>query len=391
MLKLITGLPGSFKTANSLDDFLNNEAYKFRPKFCTHIEGLDYEKHDITKIDDLTQWATFPDGSVVLVDEAQQFLRPRKKEASLPEWVSAFETHRHRGMDFIATTQHPMLLDVHFRRLVGEHIDLKRVSGFKRVAHRLFQRCMDDPNDFHALKEAQTSIKKVNPRVFSEYTSTQLDTHKFKIPTKLLYWGTFIALLFGFALYMGYPIFSRWFGVASSAKSSTVATHTTTITPPQTVQAPAIGSSNIQSQDHPLTAADFEPVTPLAPWSAPIYRNIAQIVAAPHFAGCLASPKKCNCYTQQGTSLDVDTKTCLAVIHDNAMPFNPFKKDSDTVPYNPDSDLAQNQPQEYKHPVIVGLSSQPDLTARNQQRDDAWNNASPSLQNSQTSSKPRNP
>jgi zona occludens toxin len=386
MLKLVTGLPGAYKTAFTLDHFLFDEKLKNRPRFATPINGLDYEKHNITPINDLTDWMSCPDGSVFFIDEAQQYLRPRKKEGDLPIWISAFETHRHKGMDFYATTQNPMLLDVHFRRLVGEHIHNFRFSGAKRVARRLWQRCIDDPNDFHALKEAQITHSKVNKRVFDEYESTALDTHKFKIPTKLLFWGAFISIMFGGAIYLGYPIFSRWFSVTQTASLPTDKPKTSSLTVVNSTQQP----TNIQpvdSKEHVLTAADLQPVTPLAPWSAPMYKNSIQIKSVPQFSGCIATPTRCSCYTQQGTSLAVDRQTCNAVIQNNDMPFNPFKPDSESRPYVP-----QNEPEQLAQrndAVIVGQEELKAIEARNKTIDDTWQNASPSLSKSQPSSTSR--
>jgi zona occludens toxin len=322
VLKLVTGLPGTYKTAFTLDEFLK---IKNRPKYATPINGLDFEKHGIEPISDLTKWTELPDGSAVLVDEGQQYLRPRKKDGDLPQWISSFETHRHRGMDFFVTTQNPMLIDVHFRRLVGKHFHYNRFSGLSRVSRRIWERCIDDPNDYHATKLADQQSVKVNKDIFKEYTSTVQDTHKLKIPPKLLFWIPFILILITISGFMGAPVIKKWWG---NTHNNVQLQSTPSI--PNNLQATnnyPTTQSNL-SDRKTLTPSDFVPVTELAPWSAPLYRDSAHIVSVPRFAGCIQMKNDCKCVTQQGTSLTVDATTCKNVIHGDGMPFNPFHDES---------------------------------------------------------------
>ncbi len=199
MLYLITGVPGAGKTSFTLADFL---AIENRPKYATPVNGLDYAKHNIEKIDSLEEWVHLPDGSAIFCDEAQQFLRPKRKDAVSPEWVTDFVTHRHRGLDFYCTTQHPMFIDIHFRRLVGEHVHYHRAYGSRLIAQRKWQRCIDDPNDFHVLQEAEIKHLTLPKHIFKEYKSTTVDTHKFKIPRKLVIAFSVLLLLGGTSAYL---------------------------------------------------------------------------------------------------------------------------------------------------------------------------------------------
>ena len=64
MLHLITGVPGAGKTSFTLDEFLKIEN---RPKYATPVNGLDYAKHNIEKIDCLSEWVHLPEGSVIFL------------------------------------------------------------------------------------------------------------------------------------------------------------------------------------------------------------------------------------------------------------------------------------------------------------------------------------
>lgn len=71
---------------------------------------------------------TFPQHSVIMVDESQRIFRPRSSGSKVPNEVAAFETHRHTGVDFWLITQHPNLIDSNIRRLVGRHIHIRQTA-----------------------------------------------------------------------------------------------------------------------------------------------------------------------------------------------------------------------------------------------------------------------
>lgn len=330
MLKLITGVPGAGKTSFTLADFLKIEN---RPKYATPVNGLDYAKHNIEKIESLEEWVHLPEGSVIFCDEAQQFLRPKRKDAVSPPWVTDFETHRHKGLDFYCTTQHPMFIDIHFRRLVGEHVHYHRAYGSRLIAQRKWQRCIDDPNDFHATQEAEIKHLTLPKHIFSEYKSTTVDTHKFKIPRKLVIAFSVLLVLGSTAAYLA----SGFLGKAASniSKSSEETTKQGQVSPvaAQNQNNGLYGSSLANAENKPLTIEDFAPVLPTMPYTAPYYKDIAQPVTFPRFAGCMRSFHKtkqaeiCRCVTQQGTTLSVPLEQCDAVVDGDGMPFDPFRSE----------------------------------------------------------------
>lgn len=345
MIRLITGLPGAGKTSNTLHEFL---AIEGRVKYATFINGFDYAAHNVIPLDSLEQWQDLPDGSLVFCDEAQQFLRPRGPKDRVPDWIAAFETHRHRGFDFWLTTQNPMLIDVHVRRLTGEHWHYYRPFGFKSVSLLKWEEVKDNPRDPREIQLAQKSRVKLPPAVFQHYKSTVVDTHKAKIPKTLVYMLS--ALLLG-ALAVGFGVY-KMSGRASDLLDGKAPGQSAKVTAPASIQpggssATSGGLYSSFNRDRPLTAADLTPLTPAAPWTAPFYREVAKPVTFPRFAGCAAFNGQCKCVTQQGTSLAVEQSMCLDVVNNNNRPFDP---------HHPDSDTSQTQ---------VAVADSPHQAARN--------------------------
>lgn len=134
MMTLITGKPGSGKTACTVDMLMSGE-FQGRPVYVDGIPNLKIEHFDTTeeqRVDNWHEW--LPDGAVMVIDEAQRIMRPRPVGSKVPPFVQAFEVHRHRGADFVIITQHPNLIDSNVRRLIGRHIDI-RTTALGRYLH----------------------------------------------------------------------------------------------------------------------------------------------------------------------------------------------------------------------------------------------------------------
>lgn len=315
MLTLVTGTPGAGKTSNTLYQFLEIHD---RPRFATYINGFDYEKHDVGFLQNLNEWQSLPDNSVILVDEAQQYMRPRNPKDKLPEWIAAFETHRHRGFDFFFTTQHPKLIDIHVRRLVQKHIHYHRPHNLKTVSRLVWEECKEDPRDRRAISLASKERVKLPPSVFNEYTSTVIDTHKPEVPKKLVFMLLFLFIILGLCGYQIVKLMNA--KKTDSSSSGLLSSPVFSQTSQQPVQ---------QNYGHTqLSAADFKPVSELAPYTAPVYQGLAAPRTFPRFSGCLATPTKCTCYTQQGTRLDVSLDVCRDVVDNNNRPFDPHHEDN---------------------------------------------------------------
>ena len=100
MLTLITGKPGSFKTAKTAT--LAIQYLKEGRQVYTNIDEFDYD--GVQKLPENNDWRDTPDGSVIIYDEAQQFdfLQYKGREKlSTDGRVKDLEVHRHTGHDII--------------------------------------------------------------------------------------------------------------------------------------------------------------------------------------------------------------------------------------------------------------------------------------------------
>lgn len=305
MLKLVTGLPGDGKTSNELWDFLHSDAYKNRPKYCTPVNGFDAQANGVTEIAHLDKWQELPDASVVFVDEVQKYCGTNIGN-SIPPWVEAFAEHRHRGFDFIFTTQSPMFLHPFPRKLAKPHVNYIRPWNMKMVRYT-WDGVQNDPTTKAAKALGQSAFVKPNPEVFKLYTSTVMDTHKAKPPVKLLaVLGVALFVVIGGSAFAYY----RLKHIADPVETvvvdprSTEAVKTASVIPDTF----AVGEA-----DGPVwTEESMKPRIGGLAYTAPVYDKLTAPSDFPRVAACLSSKTRstCNCYTQQGTPIDVPKSAC---------------------------------------------------------------------------------
>jgi hypothetical protein len=202
MLILITGKPGSFKTAKTASMAI--EYLKEGRQVYTNIDEFDYE--GVQKLPEDNDWRNTPDGSVIIYDEAQQFdfLQYKGREKlSADGRVKDFEVHRHTGHDIILVTQSPSFIHNHVLSLVGSHFHLHRAYGRAYADVFLWRYAVTMPDSTGAKNKAESHEKfKPNSKIFDQYKSTTLDTHKLRIPP--IYWklGGFLLAVLILIFYM---------------------------------------------------------------------------------------------------------------------------------------------------------------------------------------------
>lgn len=204
MLILITGKPGSFKTAKCAS--LAIDYLKAGRRVFTNIDEFNYE--GVEKLPEKDDWTNTPIGSVVIYDEAQQFeflqYKGREKLSS-DHRVKELEVHRHTGHDIILITQSPSFLHNHVLSLVGEHYHLHRAYGRSYADVFLWRYTAHSPDSTGAKNKAESHTKfKPDAKIFDKYKSTEVDTHKLKIPPLYFKLGGFLACVL---LLIGYMVF----------------------------------------------------------------------------------------------------------------------------------------------------------------------------------------
>ena len=195
MITIRTGLPGAGKTLFSVYDYIARPPLGVASVREVYVSGIDLvpDMLPFIPLDEPTRWMDCPPGSLVVIDESQRFFRNRPPGAPVPDYVAALEIHRHLGIDLVLITQDPMLIDKHVRRLAGEHFHAKRTFGLSSMTMYRWQRCVDDPLDFHTKKEAEKVRRKYPKKIYNCYKSAEIHTVKRKIPFRV--WATFAVLL----------------------------------------------------------------------------------------------------------------------------------------------------------------------------------------------------
>ncbi len=206
MITIRTGLPGAGKTLFTVNDYIARPPFGDAPAFRVledgskvpievFVSGIDLNTDLVpfTPLEEPTRWMDCPPGSLVVIDECQRFFRNRSPGAPVPDYVAALETHRHLGIDLVLITQDPMLIDKHVRRLAGEHFHAKRTFGLSSMTMYRWQRCVDDPLDYHTKKEAEKQRRKYPKKIYKCYKSAEIHTVKRKIPFRV--WATLALFL----------------------------------------------------------------------------------------------------------------------------------------------------------------------------------------------------
>jgi len=323
MINLLTGVPGSGKTSFSLDFMLQQTAggrklyvhgvpelkiphikLTCSSKLCTAcIELSDEEKAKAFPAD---EWNIHcEDNAVIFMDEVQHVFRARGQKMT-PEAVEAFETHRHRGLDFYLLTQSPKLIDSNIRELVSRHIHLK-----SNWLHRLQFEWPECKDNVRSTTDAIKSGYKLKKYTFDLYRSaTQHTKQKHKIPM------AFYILLFLIptVITAGYFIYDGMLGKALAGEPASTSYE-------QGQAAARAGADKTYAEK----SLDFKPAILGVLESAPAYARIRKVKTFPQIQGCITSPSKgCICYTQQGTRYPMQAQQCLNYVAGEAVAFNPY-------------------------------------------------------------------
>lgn len=315
MITLITGTPGSGKTAHAVDMLLDMAGK--RPIFSDGVPELAIEHQPAPPVPEWTIEApdassatgkkisfTFPQNAIVIIDECQRVFRPRSSGSRVPPEVAAFETHRHLGIDFILITQHPSLVDGNIRRLVGRHIHIK-TTAFGRYRFEWAE--AGDPDSRASRDCAARSKYKLPKRAFSQYKSAELHTKtKIKLPMAVYVFGGALISLVAAGWYIKGSIAAK----LEPEKGSNVAKLTAQPGQPPVKSGQIITASTTPAQ----YLAAYTPRIAGFPHTAPAYDEVTRPTEAPIPSGCIDSKKGCKCYTQQGTRYETTQEICRQIV-----------------------------------------------------------------------------
>lgn len=318
MIILVTGQPGSGKTAYVVDWLLDQQ--KDRPLFCMGIPELKIDHQPVPPVDEWTEerespedpniklsYFKFPPSAIVIIDEAQRVFRPRPVGSAVPPYIAAFETHRHTGVDFVLVTQAPNLMDANLRRLIGKHVHIRPLP----MGRRLYEWTeVGEPESKMSRDLAASRSYKLPKRAFDIYKSAELHT-KIKVAIPWYYW-----------LLLGAVLLTIFFGWRSyKAISKNFIPQENGMLAPATVTDPA----------HSKPAPILDPVAAQKPrisgllHTAPAYDTVTTAKAAPVPVACfIKTPEKtndalpdkgaaCGCIDQQGNAYRTQFSVCTSI------------------------------------------------------------------------------
>ena len=214
------------------NDYLEEKQFYERELKKYNVLKSEFDKYLLA--DDWNIWA--PDGALIFYDEVQNVYRPRSSSSKVPHSVSAFETHRHKGIDFYLVTQSPLLFDGNIRRLVGRHIHL-RPTWAGRYQYE-FPECNDNTR---SLGSGVKSKYKLNKDVFKLYTSSSLHTKQSRSIPFIAYFFVFVIFLLGL---LAFRLNTR-FNPSLSPSQNVIQTSDdlSLVSPPPPILAPTVSTS----------------------------------------------------------------------------------------------------------------------------------------------------
>lgn len=302
MITLITGTPGSGKTAYVVAELLKVTG---RPIYVYNVNGLTLPHEPL---EDLNEWHTIvPDGALVVADEVQRAWRPAAAGSKVPDSIAELETHRHRGVDFWIISQSPSLVHTNVRKLIGRHIHL--VGNWAgRYAYE-WSECNTSPDSGRgrAIKTRYTLPKKA----FQHYKSAEIHT---KLNRKLppVIWGLGVAVVFVGLL--GFRLYGKLNSAIHPQDAEIAASYEVTDGAPSGAPARRLDDG-----------LDFSPRVVGRPETAPVYDHLRRVKDFPRIAGCISSETRgCSCFTQQGTVYPVAVAVCESMLAGAV--FDPYRE-----------------------------------------------------------------
>jgi zona occludens toxin len=332
-ITLLTGLPGSGKTLRMVH-WIDKAIKDGEVVFVCNLNGL---KLPHIPFEDPRNWREIPAGSVLVVDEAQQFFRTRRG-GEAPEYITAMETIRHMGVRLILATQQPDYLDTHLRGLVGLHEHLVRENGKPSVKIYRHNEVMDNVRSAKARTRFDSEVWQYPKRIFSLYQSAEVHSVK---PTIKARFKRGVVMGIAALACIGFAIHGVRGHFADSKSDSSTERRDDSPTPrreaegsaerPKPVTLTALDRHKPEAVEEYF--ANLRPRDAALPWSAPIYDDRSAQAHPRTF--CITSPggfdadghfkpASHTCVTEQGSRVVMQPESA-ALLARHGEPYNPFR------------------------------------------------------------------
>lgn len=299
-IKLYTGLPGAGKSLSLVDEL--RRMHEKEPGRLVFAYGIDGLRDGLAQSCDPCKWEELPDGSIIVVDEAQK-VWPSRRAGDPPDHVRAFSEHRHRGFDFLLATQNPKFIDSYIRGLVDQHTHVVRRWNDSKVDRYVWQEGQEDVKSRAVRAAGQRQRWKYPRECFDMYKSSTMHTMKRRLPWQ--YWVMIAAGLL--AIPMIWYAVHRVVGLRHISQDAGVA--------PVSSRVPGGVAGFGEEKRRWATVDDYVkdhlPRVANQPWSAPVFDQEA-IRAQPDLL-CIEyhrvisgrDQELCSCYTEQVTPYEL--------------------------------------------------------------------------------------
>lgn len=332
MITLFTGTPGAGKTQYAvkmirdiLAEGLKGKPDKGIPRIYTNINGLKFweasidddgnvqivnkvkVKDDVPAIDIVRPLSDLPDndwrkaaeGSLIVYDEAQKFF-PSTGRAGLSDdkMIRDLDTHRHGGYNLFFITQDPTLIHSQIRKFVGKHYHLHRKHGAKFANIYEWDFCVDAPRSLIGEQEEPQKVTfTYDSSLYELYKSSEIHNHKFRLPRKALY------VIGGIGVYLvGWLALTFWNGGLNVLKSE---------------DEPIDIFEVIEEEEREEASAQVIPAPPTLELPPPVssrYSYTKDLERAVPLSGCAATDKRCDCFDEDGYTIDMSLAQCLSIV-----------------------------------------------------------------------------
>jgi hypothetical protein len=352
-IDVFTGQPGNGKTSFMMERLVSEAKKKNpRPLWAGGIDGLAPGLASVLK--DPREWNAVkpgetctcddteneepctahvvPNGSLIFIDEAWKWfghLHDATRQAT-PLHVLKLAEHRHRGIDFVWTTQMPNQLYPFVRGLIGTHTHVVRRFGTQFVELFRWNELQEDVKSISRRENAVRTTATLPKGNRDKWKSAEEHTIKASIPWRL----AVLPLAVVVVIVAGVVVYKRMQpeAVAESALQSGGS-------PGLPGDRPGAGGAlnaqaDIMYSSPAAYVAAMKPRVEYLPASAPIYDG-RQVQAYPEAYCVVSGPGRdaqgewrdggCTCYTQQMTRVAMHPDACRKIALDRG-DFDPYRE-----------------------------------------------------------------
>lgn len=318
-INFVTGLPRTGKTLFTIAMVKEIAEKQKRQVYSCNVPEVNIAGW--LEIDHPDKWMQVPNSSIVIIDELQDFWGNAPTGQRVPLPILELSKHGKRGIDFYIITQEPDLVHKTPRSLCEFHYYVVRAFGTETAVVHKFSRMQAHPErikknfekiifrypkEAFGIKDKDTGQYLVKPW----YKSADVHNIKRKIPAKILAIPIVLAFaglsIWGAVHFMGSTL-GKAKGNGATASAAAVPGGPASVGPSR----PA--GKDTEPQTPAQYAASFQPRVNGLAYTAPRYDDLTKPQQVPYPAACLSMGKRCQCYSQQATRLDVPAQLCTQI------------------------------------------------------------------------------